>query len=302
MNADLENVKMGEMSAEEVSGDLALVEVKSLDVLSDGEAETTHVMFADNNILAGQVASQIAESAGPVYNYDVEYLPENGEFTFTRRERKDKFNPEVLESGMAVVASIGVLNDEIYSRVLADADRTAFRKGAAEAGGGAWVKPFASSDDLEFKNYHGADARFNGVIAGADSRVKTYGNGVAAVYSAYGAYADGEAEFAAGKIEQNVWYLGAGANFYKGSAFWGITANAGYARKKPMILTRTASLTPGSAVSAPNSDIIASWAMGGRCSRTSMPHTLMPMPKIIRPAKMRKSRLTDCQCTSWRRG
>lgn len=232
VNADLENVKMGEMSAEEVSGDLALVEVKSLDVLSDGEAETTHVMFADNNILAGQVASQIAESAGPVYNYDVEYLPENGEFTFTRRERKDKFNPEVLESGMAVVASIGVLNDEIYSRVLADADRTAFRKGAAEAGGGAWVKPFASSDDLEFKNYHGADARFNGVIAGADSRVKTYGNGVAAVYSAYGAYADGEAEFAAGKIEQNVWYLGAGANFYKGSAFWGITANAGYARKK----------------------------------------------------------------------
>lgn len=232
VNVDLENVKMGEMSAEEVSGDLALVEVKSLDVLSDGEAETTHVMFADNNILAGQVASQIAESAGPVYNYDVEYLPENGEFTFTRRERKDKFNPEVLESGMAVVASIGVLNDEIYSRVLADADRTAFRKGAAEAGGGAWVKPFASSDDLEFKNYHGADARFNGVIAGADSRVKTYGNGVAAVYSAYGAYADGEAEFAAGKIEQNVWYLGAGANFYKGSAFWGITANAGYARKK----------------------------------------------------------------------
>ena len=232
VNADLENVKMGEMSAEEVSGDLALVEVKSLDVLSDGEAETTHVMFADNNILAGQVASQIAESAGPVYNYDVEYLPENGEFTFTRRERKDKFNPEVLESGMAVVASIGELNDEIYSRVLADADRTAFRKGAAEAGGGAWVKPFASSDDLEFKNYHGADARFNGVIAGADSRVKTYGNGVAAVYSAYGAYADGEAEFAAGKIEQNVWYLGAGANFYKGSAFWGITANAGYARKK----------------------------------------------------------------------
>lgn len=232
VNVDLENVKMGEMSAEDVSGDLALVEVKSLDVLSDGEAETTHVMFADNNILAGQVASQIAESAGPVYNYDVEYLPENGEFTFTRRERKDKFNPEVLESGMAVVASIGVLNDEIYSRVLADADRTAFRKGAAEAGGGAWVKPFASSDDLEFKNYHGADARFNGVIAGADSRVKTYGNGVAAVYSAYGAYADGEAGFAAGKIEQNVWYLGAGANFYKGSAFWGITANAGYARKK----------------------------------------------------------------------
>lgn len=232
VNVDLENVKMGEMSAEDVSGDLALVEVKSLDVLSDGEAETTHVMFADNNILAGQVASQIAESAGPVYNYDVEYLPENGEFTFTRRERKDKFNPEVLESGMAVVASIGVLNDEIYSRVLADADRTAFRKGAAEAGGGAWVKPFASSDDLEFKNYHGADARFNGVIAGADSRVKTYGNGVAAVYSAYGAYADGEAEFAAGKIEQNAWYLGAGANFYKGSAFWGITANAGYARKK----------------------------------------------------------------------
>lgn len=232
VNVDLENVKMGEMSAEDVSGDLALVEVKSLDVLSDGEAETTHVMFADNNILAGQVASQIAESAGPVYNYDVEYLPENGEFTFTRRERKDKFNPEVLESGMAVVASIGVLNDEIYSRVLADADRTAFRKGAAEAGGGAWVKPFASSDDLEFKNYHGADARFNGVIAGADSRVKTYSNGVAAVYSAYGAYADGEAEFAAGKIEQNVWYLGAGANFYKGSAFWGITANAGYARKK----------------------------------------------------------------------
>lgn len=53
VNADLENVKMGEMSAEEVSGDLALVEVKSLDVLSDGEAETTHVMFADNNILAG---------------------------------------------------------------------------------------------------------------------------------------------------------------------------------------------------------------------------------------------------------
>lgn len=232
VDVDLENVKMGEMSAEEVSGDLALVEVKSLDVLSDGEAETTRIMFVDNNILAGQVASQIAESAGPVYNYDVEYLPENGEFTFTRRERKDKFNPEVLESGMAVVASIGVLNDEIYSRVLADADRTAFRKGAAEAGGGAWVKPFASSDNLEFKNYHGADARFNGVIAGADSRVKTYGNGVVAVYSAYGAYADGEAEFAAGKIEQNVWYLGAGANFYKGSAFWGITANAGYARKK----------------------------------------------------------------------
>ena len=66
VNADLENVKMGEMSAEEVSGDLALVEVKSLDVLSDGEAETTHVMFADNIILAGQVASQIAECAGPV--------------------------------------------------------------------------------------------------------------------------------------------------------------------------------------------------------------------------------------------
>ena len=268
VNADLENVKMGEMSAEEVSGDLALVEVKSLDVLSDGEAETTHVMFADNNILAGQVASQIAESAGPVYNYDVEYLPENGEFTFTRRERKDKFNPEVLESGMAVVASIGVLNDEIYSRVLADADRTAFRKGAAEAGGAskhtatAWRRFIRHTGHMQTARPSLPPERLNRM--------------------------------------PGIWEPGRIS--IKAAPFGELPRMPDMPAKKPMILTRTASLTPGSAVSAPNSDIIASWAMGGRCSRTSMPHTLMPMPKIIRPAKMRKSRLTDCQCTSWRRG
>ncbi len=232
LEADLLTKTTGILSAEEQTGGSANIYLSDVSVLTDSIDDVTHVLFADSDILAAQTISSIEEALGPVYQYSVEYDSETGELIFTRGDEVvvDNYNPEVFTSAVATVAAVSAVSNELYSKILTDADRLTTCEGCDRLYGGAFATMFGSNDDIDIKGFSGADTDFYGVIGGVNSDVFTADNGIKSTYSIYAAYAYGETEFNNQTIEQDSFYLGVGANFYKGNFFVANTGTIGMTR------------------------------------------------------------------------
>jgi len=254
VGVDLEQQQMGTLTANEYDKESGTIEVKDVKVKTDGAEGITTVTFTDS-LIADKVVSRVKESLGPVWKYQVAYNQESGKFDFTRagiivtpqpedptkpvkpsKPDWDDVNPEVMTPVVAAAATVAVLNDEIYSRVLNDVDAqlNAGKLVASDNSSlhNAWVKTFGSKDDVDLKGFAGADTKFYGLIGGLSSDYINKGNGWSAIYSVYGAYAGGEQKFATEKVTNNGGYLGVGANFYNGDFFIGTTLNAGMMRNR----------------------------------------------------------------------
>ncbi len=231
VGVDLAERKMGSVTADVYSNVGGEIDVKSVDVKTDGGAGTTVVGFTDS-LIADKVVNKVTEAMGPVWAYDVNYNKENGNFEFTRGENT---NPEVSAPIISAAATVAVLNDEIYSRVLSGpevrrGDKLAISSQRALKNG--WVKSFGSKDDVEFKNYEGADTKFYGLIGGLSTDRVDEGNGWSSIFSVYGAYAGGTQKFSNEKVTNNGGYLGIGANLYKENFYVATTLNAGMMRNR----------------------------------------------------------------------
>lgn len=224
-DVDLVNTQMGRFVADNYTGGDASVKVHHVNVISDGDTFTA-VDFADTSF-AGQVENQVSAATGPVYNYAVDYLPDTGQYTFQR----DSVNPEVQVSAYTAIAAAAVLSDEIYSRVLSDAD-SYFNADTTQDEVKPFVKVFSADDDLDLKNISGGKSKFYGVIAGAETTPQVSASGWKSVYNAYLAYARGDHKFAWQKINQESGYIGASGIFYKDSFFIGSTINAAIMENK----------------------------------------------------------------------
>lgn len=218
-DVDLEKTAMGRFVADNYNGGNTSVKVHHVNVLTDG-GEYTAVDFADVSF-AGQVENKVTKAAGPVYNYTVDYLADSGQFTFQR----ESINPEVKVPSYAAAAATSVLSNEIYSRILADADSN-FNVGSGEYGIKPFIKTFGSDDKIEIKNFHNSDSKFYGVIGGLSTRPIRLSADWQAIYNIYLAYAKGEHEFSSQHVNQESGYLGASAIFSKGQFYIGSTINA----------------------------------------------------------------------------
>lgn len=225
VDVDLVNTAMGKFDADSYAGGNTLVKVHHVNVLTDGD-EYTAVDFADMSF-ANQVESNVNAAKGPVYDYDVAYLPGTGQFAFQRAA----VNPDVTVPSYAAVAAVSVLSDEIYSRVLADAD-SYFGADTGKKGLKPFVKVFGSDDNIDLKNFSGGKSNFYGLIAGAETSPTVYASGWKSVYNTYLAYAQGEHKFSSQKVDQESGYIGASGIFYKDKFFIGSTLNAAVMENK----------------------------------------------------------------------
>lgn len=225
VNADLANTTMGRFHADNYTGGDATVKVHNVNVVSDGGTYTA-IDFADTSF-SNQVENNVSSAIGPVHEYSVAYLPNTGQYTFTRAG----VNNEVKLPSYAAVAAVSILSDEIYSRILSNADSYLDNKPVKEG-----IKPFAkvfgSDDNTDLKNVPGGDSKFYGAIFGLESSPSDSLFGGKAVYNGYLAYARGEHKYASERVDQESGYIGASALFYKGNFFAGSTINAAIVRNQ----------------------------------------------------------------------
>ena len=203
LDIDLAAQTAGRLMAKEYGNAVGSIKVDALRVTTDGKKETDSVAFVDKP-LAENVVLNTSVAQGPVWQYDVSYDRKTGGFSFTRT---GKVNPEVSTPVVATAATVAVLSDEIYSRVLGNvalgADDVPFVSSGDRRIKNAWVKTFASEDSVDLKNFAGADSRFYGVIGGFSSDRISEGRGWSAVYGVYGAYAGGRQEFFDERLDNN---------------------------------------------------------------------------------------------------
>lgn len=224
-DVDLANKVMGRLKSDTNSGGTASIKVHNLDLISDGSTYNA-VDFADT-AFSGQVENHVTSALGPVYNYAVDYLPGTGQFTFQRAA----INDEVQVPSYAAIAAVSVLSDEIYSRVLADAD-TYFTADSTQKEVKPFAKIFGSDDNIDLKHYSGGKAKFYGAIAGFESSPIALSSDWKAVYNAYLAYAQGEHKFSDQRVDQETGYAGVSGIWYKNKFFIGSTVNAAIMENK----------------------------------------------------------------------
>lgn len=231
VKVDLVNNTMGTISATEYVTGNTVINVQSFSPTIDTVGLTTTVHFVDPQI-AGQVVNQSPYTYAPIYRYKVGYDPTPGDFTFVRPANPggEDFNPEVTVPGIANVLLAAMLNDEIYSRVLSDADT--YKTVPAQKNADTWVKAFGSRDNVHMKNDYHVNANFSGIIGGVSSGKIEGEDNWSRVFNAYAAYAHGEQNINRGTIRQDIAYLGGSVFTYKGDFFAGLTGNVAIAHNK----------------------------------------------------------------------
>lgn len=219
VDADLTGAVMGKFSADYYTADNISMKIHNINVIADGD-ERTLIDFADSSF-SDKVENNVSTAGGPVYNYNVIYQPETGQFMFERTS----VNPQVNVSSYAAVAAASILNDEIYSRVLADID-SYFQVDDGVRKIKPMIKVFASDDDIDLKNDVGGKSKFQGIIAGAETSPITHTFGWKSVYNIYMAYAAGNHKISSQKLNQKTGYFGLSGILFKNRFFVGTTLNA----------------------------------------------------------------------------
>lgn len=225
VDVDLAASTMGRFTADNYEGGSTNVKVNNVNVVTDGGTYTA-VDFADTSF-SNQIENHITSADGPVYNYAVNYLPDTGQYTFQRASIQDA----VYVPAYAAVAAVSVLSDEIYSRVLSDAD-THFDDSITQRQIKPFAKVFGSDDSIDLKHFAGGDSKYYGAIFGLEGSPVDLYSGWRGVYNIYAAYAQGEHKYASQRIDQQSGYVGVSGIFYKNNLFIGSTINTAITQNK----------------------------------------------------------------------
>lgn len=220
--------------------------------------------FTDENV-KNSVASAVKYTAGeiaysPIFKYNATYNSNTGMLNFTQSHggnASDRFNPAVLSS--AVGAQLGSyltqlnLYDQAFSNMdmlmlmpreqrisMKYANKLASTQGTGNGGvitfspnqipeeqKGLWFRPFSTFENVGLKNGPNVKNIGYGSLFGGDSDLIELKHGWDMVYSFYGGYNGSNQYYNGVSIYQNGGSLGAGASWYKGNFFTGLTANVG---------------------------------------------------------------------------
>lgn len=228
VDVDLAGQKMGSLTADEYHVDEGKVHVHDVTLHTDSDAAETRMQFTETDA-SSNVINHVVEGTAPVFKYQIGYDDARGEFIFRRTQ---DVNPEVNAPAVASAATLTAINDEIYSRVLSDADREVRKTqlGVNRDFKNAWAKGFGSKDHLNMRNMDGFESETYGVIGGLSTDRISEGKGWESIGYIYGAYMGGKQEYESEKVREKGGYLGLGFNLYHGDYFIGVTGTAGYVR------------------------------------------------------------------------
>lgn len=260
LDADLMNSSMDRLPSTTVAS--GLITVKGINLLSDSKSEKVYIPFAYDSFkdkvqtgvtsVGKEVDNEYQTTAfAPIYKYDVNYNPNNGNFIFSRGSGKSStdFNPAVLSG--AVNSQIGAYSavNETFNYAFRHADysfmplpkkfRTLANKYAITEPnlmqyeneyskmGGIWYQPYANFENVGLSNGPRVDVQSYGSLVGGDSAYKQLKKGWGTVTTPYIGYNGTSQHYSGVSTVTNGGILGLTQTFYRGDFFTALTVNAG---------------------------------------------------------------------------
>lgn len=260
LDADLMNSSMDRLPSTTVAS--GLITVKGINLLSDSKSEKVYIPFAYDSFkdkvqtgvtaVGKEVDNEYQTTAfAPIYKYDVNYNPNNGNFIFSRGSGKSStdFNPAVLSG--AVNSQIGAYSavNETFNYAFRHADysfmplpkkiRTLANKYAITEPnlmqyeneyskmGGIWYQPYANFENVGLSNGPRVDIQSYGSLVGGDSAYKQLKKGWGTVTTPYIGYNGTSQHYSGVSTVTNGGILGLTQTFYRGDFFTALTVNAG---------------------------------------------------------------------------
>lgn len=260
LDADLMNSSMDRLPSTTVAS--GLITVKGINLLSDSKSEKVYIPFAYDSFkdkvqtgvtsVGKEVDNEYQTTAfAPIYKYDVNYNPNNGNFLFSRGGGKSSadFNPAVLSG--AVNSQIGAYSavNETFNYAFRHADysfmplpkkfRTLANKYAITEPnlmqyeneyskmGGIWYQPYANFENVGLSNGPRVDIQSYGSLVGGDSAYKQLKKGWGTVTTPYIGYNGTSQHYSGVSTVTNGGILGLTQTFYRGDFFTALTVNAG---------------------------------------------------------------------------
>lgn len=259
LDVDLANSKMDSLDPSRVTAGGGKLKVAGLNLLSEAKDNLTTINFTKNSDLASSVEytgdAQVAYS--PIYKYNVDYNQSNGNFSFSRGNGVNSFNPSVLASPVAAQVGSYLAQLNLYEEAFTNMDmfmllprekrqamkfanKYAFTQGTgndgvitfspnqfAEKDKGLWFRPYATFEKVGLKNGPSVSNVAYGSLFGGDSGLVELSRGWDMMYSLYAGYTGSHQAYNGVSIYQNGGTLGASGAWYKGNFFTGLTANVG---------------------------------------------------------------------------
>lgn len=260
LDADLMNSSMDRLPSTTVAS--GLITVKGINLLSDSKSEKVYIPFAYDSFkdkvqtgvtaVGKEVDNEYQTTAfAPIYKYDVNYNPNNGNFIFSRGGGKSStdFNPAVLSG--AVNSQMGAYSavNETFNYAFRHADysfmplpkkiRTLANKYAITEPnlmqyeneyskmGGIWYQPYANFENVGLSNGPRVDVQSYGSLVGGDSAYKQLKKGWGTVTTPYIGYNGTSQHYSGVSTVTNGGILGLTQTFYRGDFFTALTVNAG---------------------------------------------------------------------------
>lgn len=260
LDADLMNSSMDRLPSTTVAS--GLITVKGINLLSDSKSEKVYIPFAYDSFkdkvqtgvtaVGKEVDNEYQTTAfAPIYKYDVNYNPNNGNFIFSRGSGKSStdFNPAVLSG--AVNSQMGAYSavNETFNYAFRHADysfmplpkkiRTLANKYAITEPnlmqyeneyskmGGIWYQPYANFENVGLSNGPRVDIQSYGSLVGGDSAYKQFKKGWGTVTTPYIGYNGTSQHYSGVSTVTNGGILGLTQTFYRGDFFTALTVNAG---------------------------------------------------------------------------
>ncbi len=260
LDADLMNSSMDRLPSTTVAS--GLITVKGINLLSDSKSEKVYIPFAYDSFkdkvqtgvtaVGKEVDNEYQTTAfAPIYKYDVNYNPNNGNFIFSRGSGKSStdFNPAVLSG--AVNSQMGAYSavNETFNYAFRHADysfmplpkkiRTLANKYAITEPnlmqyeneyskmGGIWYQPYANFENVGLSNGPRVDVQSYGSLVGGDSAYKQLKKGWGTVTTPYIGYNGTSQHYSGVSTVTNGGILGLTQTFYRGDFFTALTVNAG---------------------------------------------------------------------------
>lgn len=260
LDADLANSSMDRLPSTTVAS--GLITVKGINLLSDSKSEKVYIPFAYDSFkdkvqtgvtaVGKEVDNEYQTTAfAPIYKYDVNYNPNNGNFIFSRGSGKSStdFNPAVLSG--AVNSQMGAYSavNETFNYAFRHADysfmplpkkiRTLANKYAITEPnlmqyeneyskmGGVWYQPYANFENVGLSNGPRVDVQSYGSLVGGDSAYKQLKKGWGTVTTPYIGYNGTSQHYSGVSTVTNGGILGLTQTFYRGDFFTALTVNAG---------------------------------------------------------------------------
>ena len=263
VDVDIQNATMGRISADNYGQNAnGIINIDSINILSDGKKGTTSILFADHAI-KNNVQATITEAIGPIYKYNVEYSTDDaygpdGYFAFTRIEKPTpnagNFSPSALIVPVANSTAGQIAMNQTFNYAFEQSD--VFTKFASKEryniinansyaiaenqekityknNESAWIKPYTTFDSVNLDDGPDVDAITYGTIVGFDTNFKKMKNGWHRIESGYVGYMGSVLDYDSVDMTINGGMIGAVETFYKGNFFTALTlatgANAGRA-------------------------------------------------------------------------